>query len=515
MVLIGKAMKRIDTILLATIALTVASCAEKNQISASQETQNDGLVEMTLKAVVDDQVVDTKTTYSGKNIFWEEEDAITVFFEGDEIVKSTFTESLLFDDNRQASFTGLGDESANAYLAVYPASEGYTYYDKDLTVTIPSEQVAVVNSFASGANVSVAYSSDTALKFRNVGSLIAFRFETAEDAARTASVTFRAKTATEGEYLGITGAATVNIQEQQPAADSEDPVTYIPVVTGNGDGDYVKLIAPEGGFESGTNKVYYAVIYPGNYENGFEVTFTTKDEPSQTFELNNDEAVTLTRNSLLSMGAIPNPYDTLPAEITISLDFTKDVCPLGTFPKVANQKENGDTFPYQYEYEWNGVSETETFEFLITKGTSRSSTTTPLPTGYYQHINDGGKYQNKQLYVVCNSGDTKIKLPAIRGRYLKSVSMGVQNTDNRRFRLQNQAMNRYVSSSWVKATSTNTADKATTTISFPSTSETFPTTTMGVGYIIQLTDKANYNITDITLVYTKKAPVAETTEPIE
>jgi len=499
-------MKGTDIMILAAAALSVAACAEKPQIDASQETQKGGLVEMTLDAVVDDKVEDTKTTYSGRNVFWEEGDAITVFFEGDGITRETFTEIWLSDDKKKATFIGSGDESANACLAVYPASDAYTYDGTVLTVNIPSEQIAVRNGFASGANVSVAYSSDTALKFRNVGSLIAFRFETAEDAAKTASVTFRAKTATEGEYLGITGSAAVNIQEQQPAEGTEDPVKYIPVVSGAGDETFVTLTAPEGGFEyNGTSPVtYYAVIYPGNYADGFEVTFTTNDETPQTFKLNNDEAVALTRNSLLSMGAIPNPYDTLPEEIVISLDFANEanLNPLGTFPKMAQQSADGDDYTYKYTYEHEGKTFTEPLTFTIYKGSGYS----------YTYLNGAATGTDKYFYVLNSGANTCMKFPAIRGRYLKSVSFSHTGTTyNRNFRLQEgypTAGHYYTVGAVPEA-----ADAVgTAVVTFPTGVEDtaqLNVTKAGVPYFVQFTSASKYSITNITLVYTKQAPVAE------
>jgi len=501
------AMKRINAILLATAVLSVAACVEKPQADSPQQTQKGELVEMTLNGAVDDNVgLMTRTTYSGRNIFWEEEDAITVFFEGDDILSSTFTESLLFNDNRQASFTGLGDESANAYLAVYPAAEGYTYDGTDLTVTIPSEQVAVRNGFASGANVSVAYSSDSALKFRNVGSLIAFRFETAEDAARTASVTFRAKAVAEGEYLGITGSASVNIQEQQPEESSEEPVKYIPVVAGSGSAGYVTLAAPEGGFEyNATSPVtYYAVIYPGNYANGFELTYTTNDQTPQTFTINNDEPVELTRNSLLSMGAIPNPYDTLPEVITISLDFLNatNVNPLGSFPKMAEQSAEGNDYTWNYSYEYDGKAMTEPMTFTLYKGSGYS----------YTYLNGAATGTDKYLYILNSSANTCMKFPAIRGRYLKSVSISHTGTAYiRNFRLQEgyPTAGHYYT---ISATPETAESVATASVKFPTgTDDTakLNETKPGVSYYVQFTNASKYSITNITLVYTKQEPVAE------
>lgn len=497
----AKAMKRINRMFWATAAAFVAvACAKEAAQSPEVET---GLVPMTFSASTD-AGFETKTTYSGRNVYWEAEDEISLFSVGNEVVKSNFKADQVAEDGTWAAFSGVAAPGSSIYVAVYPHAEE-TVFDlatQTLTVNMPTNQTAVPQGFASGANLSAALSMPSALteteealnllEFKNIGALLCISFETEEQAAATKSITIKAKKS-DTEYWGITGTASVTY----------DATTMLPV-SGEGTVDHVTLVAPEGGFKcknGDTKIVYYAPVYPVGQCTGFEITFT--DVNDKEWVKTNDMDAELKRNSLLNFGAVPYLYYTLPEEITLKLDFTSDTNPLGTFPKIANQTTEGETYSYTYNYEYEGQAKSETFNFTIIKGNTRDA---DGKTAYYQHIAPTG-YANKVLLTVCNSGDTKIQLPAIPGRYLKSVSVGIMNTSNRRFRLQNKALSRYLSSTWVKVASVT--EKATTSIEFPNTSTTFPTTSMGVGYYIQLTDKQNYYISDIEVVYTSTPPVAE------
>lgn len=459
-----------------------------------------GHMDTDLIQVADDKLVtttfyastgpDTKTTYNDRSVYWEETDVIDIF-SGSGWLKTHATIATLSETRQSAVFTGLAVEGTGSYCAVYPQNDANTFDGTTLSVNIPSEQTAVEGGFLSGANVSVAFTGRNTFSFRNVGGLLGFRFKTASDASRTASVTFRARTSEEDPELlhGLSGQTSVTFNE-----------AGVPSAT-SGSTDYVTLLAPDGGFQPAVT--YYMVVLPGEFK-GVDITYTTTS--GETVTRSNESDAVLLRNEVLNIGQLNEPYDILPEEFTISLDFTSDTNPLGAFNKIADQSTEGDTYSYHYLFDGGN----EDLNFIITKGTQRSTANTAA-AGYYQHIKPtesaASGMETKVLYVVCASGDTKISLPAVPGRYLKSVSVGMLNTENRRFRLQNSVMNRYVSSDWIKAASIT--EKSSATISFPNDAASFPNTTVGVGYIIQLTDKANYYITDITATYTRSEPVAE------
>ena len=486
--LIIREMKRLNILAAAAVAVLAVSCAKDNQDINVSSSLPDGFNVMTFKA----EAIATRTTFSALQVFWEATDKVSLF-SGTEFTKTELSikeEDGLAEDNSWAKFAGLAADESSEFVAVYPSAETNSYDGTTINVVIPTEQTAVARGFQSGANVTVAWSTDQSLEFKNIGSLIGIRFATASDAAKTRYLTIKAKKS-ETEYCGLTGNVSVTIDHEN----------MVPVAS-EGSADYVRILPPAEGFEVATT--YYAVVCPGTYK-GVDVIYT--DINGNDILRSNPQEYFLERNYGMNIGQIAEPYNTLPDEITISLDFTSDINPLGNFKKIADQTTEGDTYKYSYSYLFKGNTIKESFNYVLIKGSARNTTA----TGYYQHIkpNDtaAAGIATKTLLIVCNSGDTKIKLPGIPGRYLKSVSMSVLNTDNRRFRLQNDTKNRYVSSPWAKATSTT--EKATTTVSFPNTATTFPTTTEGVAYTMELTDKANYYITDITAVYTKTAPVDE------
>lgn len=515
-------MKLLKYILCVLAVVTMAACekaAENSGESDNTETpgntetpedpgNQDGPTEqepvhalMTINAEVDEdfQII-TRSTYSGRQVFWEEEDVVTVFCVGENEDRQPFTVSELSGDKKQAIFQGLGYESSDAFVAVYPHSEANTYDGTSLSVSIPTVQLAVANSFASGANLAVAYSTETSMKFRNVGALIAFRFATEDDAARTASVTFKAQ--------GLAGASSVVLSEENG---------YLPVSEG-GSEEYVTITAPENGFESGFNKVYYAVVYPGEYE-GLEIVCTTNDAEPMTFTLDYEGPVSLVRNGLLSIGDLENPYDVLPEEFTVSLDFynNDNVWPLTPDVLVAaSQSSEGDTYVYALNYETpEGESKTENLEFVFSKG--------PEEAARYGYMTFAQIETGNKVLVFLDGTDSWIRIPGVRGRYIKSVSMSHGNSGlKKRFRLQvgaNATADAYYNSPLVSAESYT--EPATTSVTFPTTDTAMgnlKNTIAGNSYVMYFTagggganawTPKNMRVFNISVTYTKSEPVNE------
>lgn len=453
-------MKLINTTLIMTAAIMLAASCE--QMSENNDIRPVELTPMTLTAGVDsDLQVETKTTYSGRKVFWEAGDAISVFFNGDQITKQEFTATALYNDNTIATFEGLGDESAASYVAVYPHSDVNAYDGTNLTVNIPSVQVGVAQGFASGANTSVAYSTDGTISFRNVGALIAFRFETPEAAAITASVTIKAKTAVEGKYYGLTGTSAVALQEGLPVA-------------AEGSTDYVTIMAPEGGFECGTNKVYYAVVYPGEV-NGFEMTYTTNTPTPMTSVIKNDTPATLKRNYLLSFGMLSDPYELLPETIEMNIDFA-------TWPFnescIYNSTVEG-TYTYTLDYIFNGINLSKDFKFVMYGGKG----------GSYAYSAEGS-------YFSPGIANSRITVPAIPERYLKSVKVSIKNAYTKKLTIVKTDF------TTILAENVNMVAGTPAEIVFPYGGVN---TEMATAYILRFPSSST-QITNITLVYTKAKP---------
>ena len=403
-------MKRFFRFFYSAMAVVLFSACADSLSHDEVSAPTDGLVRMSFSATMGD-VVESKTTYSGRNVYWEKTDEIAVISVGESVKKTPFEVAELLDNGSKARFDGQTDASAETYYAVYPYSLTGNYADEKISVNFPSEQTAVANGFASGSNVSVAVSlkdaevTEQSLLFRNAGALMVFKFDTADDAANTKSVTFKVrKSADDAEtpvFWGLTGEMSVSIEDGIPHA-SEGSV------------DHVTVIAPVDGFKTGV--AYYVPVSPVGHCTGMRVEFT--DQNDIVYVKNNNVDFDLVRNCLFNVGAIKRPYDDLPDEIRIDLIFTGT----GTWPFTPKcvsaevQEANsyaGDTYTYDYTYEANGEQKTEPLSFII-KGDTAAYT---------------------DAYYFTGPAGFKMLLPAISGRYIKAVKIVVKNTSAKTFKL--------------------------------------------------------------------------------
>jgi len=416
----------------AVAAIVFASCADKmgNEINApeSDATVQDGnLVQMTFSASMAEDI-DSKTTYSGRKVYWEASDAITVFSVGENnVTKTSFSEPELFDNGVVARFSGLADASSETYYAVYPHSEANTYDNGTFSVVFPHTHVAVASGFPSGSNVSVAVSEKDAeatgqnLQFKNVGALLAFSFNTAEDAARTKSVTFKARKSADDaetpEFWGLTGDVTVTIDENG-----------LPIASA-GNVDHVTLNAPEGGFELG--KDYFIPVCPVGDCAGMQVVFTDQDD--QTFVKNNNVDFQLLRSYMFNVGKVILPYDDLPRDdFEIIINFAAASWPLEGDGPVTDQETWSGT-PYK------GQGEAYTYYHTYTSVIDDEEKKLPLEVIIARErgsSGDDGLYTWVANKGLSNSGQYGVILfPGIQNRYLKEVGLVGTSTNGSAFGL--------------------------------------------------------------------------------
>ena len=233
---------------------------------------------------------------------------------------------------------------------------------------------------------------------------------------------------------------------------------------------------------------YYVSVLPQVYESGLKITMMHAD--GKTDVIHRNARVVVDRNSFFEID------DILPGDITIELKFLNDenVNPLGQFVAWANQSADGDTYPYTYSYYENGQLMTLDLDFTIYAGNK-----------YSYEAKVAGLAQ-KVLYV-STGGKWAIKLPAIKGRYLKSVSFthtGV--TEDRRFRLQEgyPTPGHYFSAVACPETELSVA---TATISIPTGSTDtaqINETKTGKSYCVQLNTNKAYYITCMSVTYTRE-----------
>ena len=227
--------------MIAIAAMASFSCAKEITPEIEGETEEVVVKEgFKLHAEVDSEL--TKTVLSGTSILWGETDAVKAF--GDNVYTSTSIERT--NGNKTAEFTfGPLEDGDDVLFALYPAiNAGGTDYD-NMTITIPSEQVATADSFDPAAMAAIGeIDGDYKIAFKNIGALLSIVINNDDIASVELS-------ATEESGDSMTGTAAVEM----------DGAGNITTVT-DGLSTRVKLI---GGLNNG--ETYYFVIYPGTYSN--------------------------------------------------------------------------------------------------------------------------------------------------------------------------------------------------------------------------------------------------------
>ena len=248
----GKAMKINYLCLLASV---LAACSPLNPDVT--EIPSDGLVQMTFKGRAEGG--QTKTSLdSDYSIRWSTSDAVTIFASTG-TAGSTFNVSGTEENGKVATFSGLSHSTSNGYYyAVYPASGDARLVSTSGTVlsSLPTTQTGVKDSYDPDACLSVArVDADTPdandiLHFKNAVALLYFTVPGA--------YLNRVKIESRDGSVAMTGPANINYNDGQP--------TVSPTTASK---NYVEVTFPQG---TKGNR-YYAVVYPGNYSQGFILTF--------------------------------------------------------------------------------------------------------------------------------------------------------------------------------------------------------------------------------------------------
>ena len=231
---------------------------------------------MSFTAMPEEHLETTKTSLdSSYGICWGQTDAISMFrTTGGHGVN--FSVSSIEQNGAVASFTGPSGDYA---LALYPASGDASYAPATGTVTasIPTVQTGVEDSFADGANLSLAVvGTDDKLYFRNVGALLSFTVP--------GNWITRIRIQSRNESVAMSGPASITLQGG------------IPVVTPNSKTcNYIEVTVPE----QSAGKRCFAVVYPGNYSDGFKVTFLTSSGAYNRYT--STKALSLARKTIVSL----------------------------------------------------------------------------------------------------------------------------------------------------------------------------------------------------------------------
>lgn len=226
----------------------------------------EGLV--TFKASYETQ---TKTVLNGLTPYWIPGDKISVF-DGQ---NNEFTAELS-EMSQTAVFKGrLAGQGRQHYLAVSPYNADYTFYMLGKTaygLVLPQEQVAVENSYDPGALISLAYTTDNTLNFKNLGSLI--KFDVISDGVTSVTIRSNEDDKLSGNYF----------------ARYDDPIA-INIKEG------VNEVTLKGDFKKGST--YYIVTLPATLEKGFIVLLNGSVKA-----MSIDAPVQLARSGMVNLGEL-------------------------------------------------------------------------------------------------------------------------------------------------------------------------------------------------------------------
>ena len=278
-------MKKITkTIIALSVLVGLASCA-KEQAPVTPETENNGMIALTLTAGQANS--ETRAAIDGsdsKVINWSAEDAISVF-DGD----NNNREFTLKDEDAgktTGTFTGaVTKTSTSGYTALYPYQSGASYDGSKISgVVLSAAQTATAGSFDPKAALMYAQSTteDGNLEFKNIVGYVKFTTD-----FECKQITLVSKTSTDV----LAGTAEIT------------PGAVQLVSATSGTSSQVSLTAASGNIAAGT---YYIALLPGTI-NGFRLIFTMTDDSRKYKESSN--GLVIKSNGVKKLGTISDNAD--------------------------------------------------------------------------------------------------------------------------------------------------------------------------------------------------------------
>lgn len=237
------------------VMATLAGCAKKEISNQIPETR-------TVQVVA--RHGQTKTTlFDSKYVRWTATDAVRAYGYMDNYVS---TSTAVADGGATATFTFASGEDEIVYM-VYPAAAAGELGANDwIEVTIPTEQTAVANGFADGANVAIGEYAEGEADFYSIGALVSFDI-------KNDNITSIKLECPNAKYA-VTGKGTAKIDTENYYGTGDE-------ITESGTANYVELKAAQG--QTLTNGAkYFAVVYADDYT-GMKLTFTRNDGKTATY----------------------------------------------------------------------------------------------------------------------------------------------------------------------------------------------------------------------------------------
>lgn len=206
------------------------------------------------------------------NVLWEQDDVVGVFA-GDGMAEKF----VALQSGKETTLEGRAVADASRYYAIYPYDEDAQMSSGVISTTVPSEQYAVKNKFAS--HIAVASAIGSSMSFKNVCTLV--------------RVYVACNGLTRIEFSGLSGEAVagdINV--------NVDDATY---TLGESVSEVLTLLPPSGSsaFDIGT---YYFSVLPQTYTAGIKVAAYKGEDVYRSFSVN--YSVTLGAGQFIG----PNPF---------------------------------------------------------------------------------------------------------------------------------------------------------------------------------------------------------------
>ena len=246
-----------------TAAVTLVSCvSNESYVSSDSPSIQSSVIpakgqQVTIKASADGDSMTKTSRQSDGKVFWTPSDELSIFYAAAADGGARFT-----SDNAAsaavADFNGVIPDGISLtdteFWGVYPYRADNAFDGSSVTVTIPSSQLGVADSFADNLFPTIASNRGLELSFFNLGGGVRFSVSRSD----ITSVTLKGNN---GETLAgrVKASFSAGVPVVTQVVDAQDEVT---------------LTAPGGGtFEVG--RYYYIVTLPTVFNYGFSLTMNT------------------------------------------------------------------------------------------------------------------------------------------------------------------------------------------------------------------------------------------------
>lgn len=480
-----RSMKTNYLLLVTTICAALWSCSkEPAQQPAPGCPKISNELTITAKAA-------TKTALNGTSVVWRNTDVLVVF-DNDGTGVQFATED---HDAAAATFTTTdwtgktpmyaSSSQAGAEAAGTPAGL--------LTVKLdPQQNIHAIGTYGANASASVGKITD------NVGT---YSIEAMKNVMGLVEFTLKTNVVASIEVESVGGEKVAGFVDVDYALLVADDAGFWTATASKEQSSRITLLPVDDAIENGTFKagVYYVSLLPQKYAQGLKFTLKDKDGAVlATRKIGTAAGLTIGRSVITKTEGFLDSVDKLPATVTLELKFNDK--PMGaTLPDMDQQdSKKGEVYQYSYMYTYEGAEETETFDYVICKGTNATT------SRYRYLVCDYDSPAKGTTVMRVDKAWAWIKTPAIAGRTLQSVTLSLSSTGSKGWKVRASSGADDIKAAVSKGATTTELN--TQTLTFYK-GEVAAATPYYIFFLNQNTD-----IVSVKLVYSKEISEAPATE---